>query len=147
MVPDFAAAAEGSITKGDIVVAIDGVQVLFFLLVAFYSSTCITEYSTNLAWGDRSFLQQNVFLCASLSCFFCTRTISGILASGHRQFTYWLFFRCLCLFLSPSLTHMHHTLAYACVLCVTLQAKGKELHAVKQLTIGEVGTVYLAPRA
>ena len=47
VVPDFAAAAEGSITKGDIVVAIDGVQVLFFLLVAFYSSTCITEHSTN----------------------------------------------------------------------------------------------------
>ena len=78
VVPDFAAAAEGSITKGDIVVANDGVQVLFFLLVAFYSSTCITEHSTNLAWGDRSFLQQDVyvFLCAPLSCFFCTRTIS-----------------------------------------------------------------------
>jgi predicted metalloprotease with PDZ domain len=64
VVPDFAAAAEGSITKGDIVVAIDGVQVLFFLLVALYSSTCNNKHSTKLAWGDRSFLQQCILVCA-----------------------------------------------------------------------------------
>ncbi len=49
VVPGFAAAAEGSITIGDIVVAMDGVQVLLFLLLSLCSSTCNDEYSTKFA--------------------------------------------------------------------------------------------------
>lgn len=99
-----------------------------------------------MAWDDRSFLHQYVFLRAPLSCFLCTRTISWKPGEWSHAICILAVFS-MPLFVPLTVSDAHASHVGVCLCYVTLQVKGKELHAIKQLTIGEVGTVYLAPRA